>query len=335
MAGTPACPPKPGAPEAAPVTGPEMTCAALRQSVASLLRLTNGDVQDAQTLLDAGSTRNAARLLRHAVTGLIEAVVASEQGYTGPADTSRISEDNPLKADLLRLDKFPGLAPAMQQDGRLAKPPSTTFLIGPLRDVAKMLDRLKRHFGVDLEGSGQARTADPPRPSQPEPPPPPAAKPQPGAERRKADDAPPPAKAAARARPAARPAKTASPPPAARSHAGLSSGSFWALVDRWKLVDLDALRLIGHAGGLTKKGTRPRFKLTEAEAEAVAAMRSLDETLEQLCLDPAQWLQAPLRPAPFGGAKPIGLILKTRLQGLREASHYLTQMGLRLSLQES
>jgi len=313
-----------------------MTRAALRQSIASLLRLANGDLQDAQTLLDAGTTRNAARLLRQALTGLIEATVAAEQGHTGPAGTSRIDEDNPLKADLLRLDAFPGPAAAMRQDGRLAKPPSTTFLMGPLRDAGRMLERLKRHFGVDLEGSGQARTADPPRPPPPEPPPPPAAKPPRGTNRRETGRAPAPVSDPVPARAAARakPAKPASPPPAERSHAGLSSGSFWALVDRWKLADLAALDLIGHGGGLTAKGTRPRFKLSEAEAEIVAAMRFLDETLEQLGLDPAKWLQAPLRPAPFGGGKPIGLILKARLQGLREASHYLMQIGLRRSLEE-
>lgn len=328
MAGTLSRPPEPGGAEVGRVTGPEMTRAALRQSIASLLRLANADAQDVQTLLEAGSTRNAARLLRNAVTGLIEAVVASELGHVGPPETSRISQDNPLKTELRRLDAFPGLPPALQQDGRLPKPPSTTFLIGPLRDFAKVLDRLKRHFGVDLEGSGQARTADPLRPPRPEPPP--ATKPPGGSGRPNAGGHPRPARPASPAKAGA--VQMANPPAAARSQSSLSSGSFWALVDRWKLADLDALELIGHGGGLTKTGTRPRFKLTAGESEVVAAMRSLDETLEQLELDPAKWLQAPLHPAPFGGDKPVSLILKKRLQGLRDASRYLTQMGLRLSL---
>jgi hypothetical protein len=125
------------------------------------------------------------------------------------------------------------------------------------------------------------------------------------------------------------------PKAAARaSRAGLSSGTFWSLVDHWQLPDLDALQLIGHGGGLTQKGTRPRFKLSDSEAEVVAAMRSLDATLAQLSLDPATWLSTPLRPAPFRGAAPLDVIRKGRLQGLRDVSRYLTQMSLRLSLQQ-
>jgi len=40
-----------------------------------------------------------------------------------------------------------------------------------------------------------------------------------------------------------------------------TSTVFWALMDRWKLSDVEALNLIGHPGGLTKKGTRPRALL--------------------------------------------------------------------------
>jgi hypothetical protein len=106
------------------------------------------------------------------------------------------------------------------------------------------------------------------------------------------------------------------------------------MVDHWQLPDLEALQLIGHAGGLTQKGTRPRFKLSDSEAEIVAAMRALDATLAQLGLDPAQWLSTPLRPEPFRGATPLDIIRKGRLQGLRDVRRYLTQMSLRLSLQQ-
>lgn len=101
------------------------------------------------------------------------------------------------------------------------------------------------------------------------------------------------------------------------------------------MPDLNALQLIGHGGGLTQKGTRPRFKLSDTEAEIVAAMRSLDASLAQLGLDPAQWLLTSLRPAPFRGATPLDLIRKGRLQGLRDVSRYLTQMSLRLSLKQA
>ncbi|MFC7556436.1 hypothetical protein ACFQU7_35685 [Pseudoroseomonas wenyumeiae] len=125
------------------------------------------------------------------------------------------------------------------------------------------------------------------------------------------------------------------PKPAAHApRTGLSSGTFWSLVDHWKLPDLAALQLIGHAGGLTRKGTRPRFKLSDSETEVVAAMRALDATLAQLGLDPAQWLSTPLRPQPFRGAAPRDVIRKGRLQGLRDVSRHLMQMSLRLSLQQ-
>lgn len=321
---------------------------AVRQAISSLLRLASGDAQDAQTLVEADSTRNAAALLRSAITRLIEAIVASEQGYTGPAETHRIPEDNPLKARLLRLDTFPGLPPALRQGGRLAAPPSAKSLAAPLRDLCLILDQLRQHFGVDPEGDGPARTADPlrPPPEKPPSPPPPLKKPSPAASRRQeASDRLPRARPAARAATApAPPAKRASPAskpvhqaaqPVGRSQQGLSSGTFWSLVDRWKLADVEALRLIGHKGGLTKKGTRPRFKLTEAEGEIVAAMRSLNETMDQLGLDSAQWLAAPLRPEPFRGATPVSVIRKRRLQGLREVGRYLTQMGLLQSLDEA
>jgi hypothetical protein len=125
------------------------------------------------------------------------------------------------------------------------------------------------------------------------------------------------------------------PKPAAHApRAGLSSGTFWSLVDHWQLPDLEALQLIGHAGGLTQKGARPRFKLSDREAEVVAAMRALDAALAQLGLDPAQWLSTPLRADPFRGAAPRDVIRKGRLQGLRDVRRYLTQMSLRLSLQQ-
>jgi hypothetical protein len=101
------------------------------------------------------------------------------------------------------------------------------------------------------------------------------------------------------------------------------------------MADLDALHLIGHGGGLTKAGTRPRFKLSEGEAEIAAAMRSLDATLAQLGLDPAEWLAAPLRPEPFRGTSPLAVIQQGQLQGLREVSRFLTQMSLRLSLKQT
>jgi hypothetical protein len=323
---------------------------AVRQTIASLLRLAHDDARDAHTLAEAGGTRNAASLLHSAISRLIEAVVASEQGYAGPPEIRRIDNRNPLKPRLLQLDAFLETPSTLQKDGRLAASPSATPLLEPLRVFTETLERFVQHCGVDLDGSGPANTADPLRPVVVAPPSPtPAPKPrraEPAQRKAAADSRPSPSKtrsrvAAASTQPAASPSRQPAAAPAAASKAaahaprtGLSSGTFWSLVDHWQLPDLEALELIGHAGGLTQKGTRPRFKLSDSEAEVVAAMRALDATLSQLGLDPTTWLSAPLRPDPFRGAAPRDIIRKGRLQGLRDVSRYLIQMSLRLSLQQ-
>jgi outer membrane biosynthesis protein TonB len=333
------------------MTVPAAKRTAVRQAIASLLRLAHDDERDARTLAEAGGTRNAASLLHSAISRLIEAVVASEQGYAGPPEIRRIDTRNPLKPSLLQLDAFLETPSALQRDGRLAAPPSAASLREPLDLFTETLARFVQHVGVDLDGSGPADTADPLRPTVEAPPPPPPA-PAPAPRRAEPVQRPAPKGRPAQRKPRSRAAATSSQPAqsppeqpaaapaaapksAARApRAGLSSGTFWSLVDHWQLPDLEALRLIGHAGGLTQKGTRPRFKLSDSEAEVVAAMHALDATLAQLGLDPATWLSVPLRPDPFRGAAPRDIIRKGRLQGLRDVSRYLTQMSLRLSLQQ-
>jgi hypothetical protein len=321
--------------------------ASIRQVIASLLRLADADARDAQLLADAGSERNASVLLRNAVSRLIEVVVASEQGHAGPAETGRIDARNPLKARLMALDSLPADPPALLRDGRLSDPPAAASLEGAFGELRTALSCLARHFGVDTESTGPAATAEPLRSVVPASPParkhaPAPASPKPG--RQPPVKAGPAAKASTGA--AGRPADTAPARqeaedgepherPTPHVPAGLSSGIFWSLVDHWGLPDLDALALIGHAGGLTRKGTRPRFKLTEKEAEVVAAMRSLDAALGQLGLDPAKWLLSPLRPEPFGGRPPLDVIRTGRLEGLRAVSRHVVQMGLRLSLKQA
>jgi hypothetical protein len=331
------------------MTVPAAKRTAVRQAIASLLRLAHAD---ARTLAEAGGTRNAASLLHSAISRLIDAVVASKQGYAGPPEIRRIDNSNPLKSSLLQLDAFLETPSTLQQGGRLAEPPAAASVLEPLGLFTETLERFVQHCGVDLDGSGPADTAEPLRPVVEAPPPPP---PAPAPKPRRAEPAPRKAAAdgrSSRSKTRSR-AAAASPQPAASSRpqpevapaetpepashfprAGLSSGTFWSLVDHWRIPDLDALQLIGHAGGLTRKGTRPRFKLSDSEAEVVSAMRSLDATLAQLGFEPAMWLSQPLRPEPFRGAAPLDLIRKGRLQGLREVSRYLTQMSLRLSLQQ-
>jgi hypothetical protein len=77
------------------------------------------------------------------------------------------------------------------------------------------------------------------------------------------------------------------------------------LIDRWKVGDVAALDLIGHSGGLTKKGSRPRFKLTGAEAEVYGYLREIDSALEPHGIDPADWIQRPISEAPFNRDTPL------------------------------
>lgn len=109
------------------------------------------------------------------------------------------------------------------------------------------------------------------------------------------------------------------------------SAAFWTLMDRWQVPDLDALALIGHAGGLTKKGTRPRFRLEATEAARYAGLRALDQALEGLSLDPRRWLDTPQRPAPCRGAKPLDL-LRRDADAARQLLHALHRQGLEAGL---
>ncbi len=117
-----------------------------------------------------------------------------------------------------------------------------------------------------------------------------------------------------------------------RPDASLTSTFFWSLMDRWKVADLDALALIGHAGGRTKKGTRPRFKLSDAENDMVVHLRDVDDALSAAGLDSANWLREPISGTPFSGTYPLDFVTQNRVSGARQLSRYILQQGLRLSL---
>ena len=114
--------------------------------------------------------------------------------------------------------------------------------------------------------------------------------------------------------------------------ASFPSAAFWTLMERWQVGDLEALALIGHDGGLTRKGTRPRFRLQGAEAARYAALRALDQALEGLALDPRRWLRAPQRPEPFAGASPLTL-LQRDADAVRRLLHVLHRQGLQAKLE--
>jgi hypothetical protein len=108
----------------------------------------------------------------------------------------------------------------------------------------------------------------------------------------------------------------------------ITSTVFWALMDRWKLPDSEALNLIGHSGGLTKTGTRPRFKVVGKEAELFAHLREIDATLSPLVRDSGAWMRKPLKEAPFNGMTPLAYITQKGLEGAKAVERAVLMAGL-------
>ncbi len=113
--------------------------------------------------------------------------------------------------------------------------------------------------------------------------------------------------------------------------ASVPSAAFWTLMDRWQVPDLEALALIGHPGGLTRKGTRPRFRLQGAEAVRYSGLRALDQALEGLALDPRRWLRAPQQATSCAGDTPLTL-LQQDVDAARPLLHALHRYGLKAML---
>ena len=103
-------------------------------------------------------------------------------------------------------------------------------------------------------------------------------------------------------------------------------------MDRWAIPDLPALRLIGHSGGLSKKGTRPRFKLAGEEADMAKLLFEIDQAISNLGLDPKAWVNKPIKIAPFEGGTPLSYLSRNRLQGTQQVSRYILKNGLKLSM---
>ncbi len=103
-------------------------------------------------------------------------------------------------------------------------------------------------------------------------------------------------------------------------------------MERWKIPDPAALEFIGHPGGLTKKGTRPRFQLRGDEIDMLAGLQEIDAALAPLKLVPATWVHDPVAEAPFGGATPLAYMTRERMPGVREALRFILRHGLRMSM---
>jgi hypothetical protein len=107
-----------------------------------------------------------------------------------------------------------------------------------------------------------------------------------------------------------------------------SSTAFWSLMDRWRVEDLAALDLIGHSGGLSKKGTRPRFRLTGEEAHLFHLLREIDAALGALGAPPDVWLRQSVASTHFSGATPLQHISVRHQQGARDVIRTIMKLGL-------
>ncbi len=102
-------------------------------------------------------------------------------------------------------------------------------------------------------------------------------------------------------------------------------------MDRWRITDLDALAMIGHRGGLTKRGTRPRFRLLGREAERYPVLRRIDAALWMLDLAP-DWLHDPQPASPFKGRTPCALLVADPDRGGSDTLQVLNRRGLRAAI---
>jgi len=107
-----------------------------------------------------------------------------------------------------------------------------------------------------------------------------------------------------------------------------TSTVFWALMDRWKLSDAEALNLIGHSSGLTKKGTRPRFKVAGKQAQLFGHLREIDAALSPLVKDSGAWMHKPLKEAPLSGTTPLAYITQRGIEGARSVERAILMAGL-------
>jgi hypothetical protein len=107
-----------------------------------------------------------------------------------------------------------------------------------------------------------------------------------------------------------------------------SSTEFWSLMDRWRVEDLAALDLIGHSGGLSKKGTRPRFRLPGEKAPLFHLLREIDAALGALGAPPDVWLRRSIASTPFSGATPLQHISVRGQQGARDVIRRIMKLGL-------
>jgi hypothetical protein len=287
---------------------------------------------------------------------MIEAIIATEQGW--PVDplaieVRKIPNENPTKLSLARVSKLARRpnAVALLPNGSVPKTFDDEAFRSSAVAVREILLELAGRFDVDLLGDRPAKQAKAIRLVPKATPPVVNEKPRELAKSVRSEIQKQPKPVQSKLLPnqsrgpipisdtGARPSAAASREERRRSpilvspaRPSVTSAAFWKLMDRWDVPDLDALALIGHRGGLSKKGTRPRFKLNGEEGERVKSLFEIDQAISSLRLDPKNWMNKPIKAGPFEGAKPIFYLKKFGPKGVIAASRYLLKNGLRLSM---
>ena len=308
-----------------------MKPAATSLAVATLLRLADQDLRDAAVLESGRNAGNSPLLAGQAVRRLVDAVAATETGWAGRAgaELADIPDQNPVKPRLAALlDRLPLVAAGQpSRDGAAPPAPDMASLRPGLAEARALLKDLAARLAVNLLGDAPAGDVAPlrppvvPKPTKAPPAPRPSATPA------------RPIQPAPSVSPAAPPEVEGRTPLAVHARAGgVSSAAFWALMDRWGVADMEALDLVRHPGGLTKKGTRPRFKLSGNEVEMFGGLAEIDAALPPLQLDPRSWLRRAIKDAPFAGATPLAFLTQEGPAGTRSALRFLMQHGLAMSV---
>lgn len=325
--------------------------AVLSRAIANLLRLASSDLKDAELLATGRHPENAPLLVHIASGRILQAVIASEEGWPlrdERCDLSRVPDENPIKLALARIAKSRS-APhplALLSDGTIPKGFDRKAFSLDVAALRKLLQDLAGIFALDLLGDGPAGKAMPIRPAEAKPPQP----------MHKPQEVPAPATHAKHRtrlpdRPDKRPPivipdRRPSPPALAgprkvepkskldisTSVKNITSAAFWALMDDWSVPALTALDLIGHDGGLSKTGKRPRFKLTGSERQMARFLFEINEALTNLHLEPAVWMHRGIKASPFNGATPLAFLQGEGIGGSRKLSRYLLMNGLKLSM---
>ena len=103
-------------------------------------------------------------------------------------------------------------------------------------------------------------------------------------------------------------------------------------MDRWAVRDEQSLRLLGHPGGLTRTGGRPRFTLTPEEVRRLGCLREIGTALELLFGDAGPWLKQPSAALPFNGQTPLDYMIARGMAGIVELPRFLARAGLSRAL---